>query len=220
MLPNSHRYPIMCLTQDGLPWSHAEQAQHLCGAGVRWIQVRMKDVTRDYWLQTAKDVARICHRHHALCVINDSVEIARESGADGVHLGKFDGDWKEARLRLGTKAILGGTVNNREDAERARMAGCLDYVGVGPWRFTTNKKNLSPVLGPAGVRAVIAELGDLPAWVIGGIESTDLAEVKSTGAAGAAVSSALYRGGQIETNFSKFQTAWLGPVASKATSIL
>lgn len=198
----------MCLTQDGLPLSHAEQAERLCAAGARWIQLRMKAATRDAWLTTARAVVAICRAHGAVCIVNDDVEIALASGAHGVHLGKLDLDWHEARRRLGPGKILGGTVNNSADAARATAADCLDYVGVGPWRFTSNKKNLAPVLGPEGVRTLVAQLGALPAWAIGGLNASDLPAVRATGAAGAAVSSALYRDGRVEDNYRALAAAW------------
>jgi thiamine-phosphate pyrophosphorylase len=201
-------HPIMCITQDNLPWSHVEQAKRLCEAGARWIQLRMKRATREQWLSTAADVVAVCRDHHAICVVNDSVEVALASGADGVHLGRTDAGWRGARERLGPRRILGGTVNNAEDAHAAMLADCLDYVGVGPWRFTTNKQNLAPILGSEGVRALVRQLDGLPAWAIGGIDVDDLSAVRATGAAGAAVSSVLYRGGRIEDNFRTLASAW------------
>jgi thiamine-phosphate pyrophosphorylase len=204
-------HPVMCLTQDGLPFSHEAQAQRLCAAGARWIQLRMKQAPRDAWTATARTIVALCRAHGAVCIINDDVEIAVASDAHGVHLGKLDLDWPEARRRLGPEKILGGTVNQVADATRAVAAGCLDYVGVGPWRFTTNKKNLAPVLGATGVANVIASLAGLPAWVIGGIEANDLPAVHATGANGAAVSSALFRHGQIEENYRALLAAWPAP---------
>ena len=198
----------MCLTQDGLAWSHVEQARRLCAGGARWIQLRTKQAAHDEWLAMAREVVRICHAASALCIVNDSVEVALASGADGVHLGKHDQEWRAARALLGAGKILGGTINNMEDVERAKAAGCLDYVGVGPWRFTANKKNLAPLLGESGVHQLIVALGDLPAWIIGGVELADLAGAHSVGAKGVAVSSALFRGGEIETNIKTFLAAW------------
>ena len=115
---------------------------------------------------------------------------------------------REARRRLGAKAILGGTVNHHADVVRARAAGCLDYAGVGPLRFTQTKQKLAPVLGLAGVGELIAALGELPAWVIGGVEPADLPALRAAGAAGAAVSSALFRDGLTAENFRAFPAAW------------
>lgn len=202
-------HPIMCLTQDNLPWSHVEQAKRLCAAGAKWIQLRMKNAARDEWLTTAADVVAVCRDHNAICIINDSVEVALASGADGVHLGRKDASWRGARERLGPRRILGGTVNNADDAHVVAVSDCLDYVGVGPWRFTTNKQNLAPVLGADGVRALVRQLDGLPAWAIGGIEADDLSAVRGTGATGAAVSSALFRGPDIEENYRSLAAAWV-----------
>ena len=210
MLLEPLKYSVMCITQDGLALSHEDQAERLCEAGARWIQLRVKDAPPPQWLETARAVVAVCREHGAICIVNDSVDIAIAAAADGVHLGKNDEDWSEARRRLGPSMLLGGTINNEEDAQRAIAAGCLDYVGVGPWRHTDTKKNLSPVLGPAGVRLLVAMLDGLPAWVIGGIEPADLADVRATGATGAAVSSGLFRGGRVESNFKAYAAAWAG----------
>jgi thiamine-phosphate pyrophosphorylase len=209
MLPDGRNlFPVMCLTQDGIGMSHVEQVTRLCAAGARWIQLRMKGSAAREWLSVARASVTISHSHGATLIVNDSVDIALESGADGVHLGSQDSGWREARRRMGTRPILGGTVNNSADAARAIAAGCLDYAGVGPLRFTATKQNLAPVLGLEGVRAIIRELQGLPAWVIGGVESRDLPGLREAGAAGAAVASALYRGGTIEDNLRDFLNAW------------
>jgi len=168
------RFPVMCLTQDGTGIGHAEQAARLCAAGARWIQLRMKGAGREAWLAEAAAAARACRRHGAVLVVNDSVDVALESGADGAHLGRLDAAWSEARRRLGPDRILGGTVGSAADARRAARSGCLDYAGVGPLRFTATKGNLAPVLGFGGVRAIIGQLRGIPAWVIGGVLPADL----------------------------------------------
>jgi len=202
--------PVMCLTLDGAGLAHALQAERLCAAGARWIQLRMKGASRGAWLAEAAGAAAACRRHGSLFVVNDSVEIALESGADGAHLGAGDGDWREARRRLGAGRILGGTVGTLAAARRAVEAGCLDYAGVGPLRFTATKRDLSPVLGLAGVREVLAALCGIPAWVIGGVVPEDLPGLRKAGAAGAAVSSGLHLGGRLEENLRAYLEAW-GP---------
>jgi thiamine-phosphate pyrophosphorylase len=201
-------FPVMCLTQDGLGIAHAEQAARLCRAGARWIQLRMKGAEPGAWLEEARAATKACRRSGAVLIVNDSVDIALACGADGVHLGNLDGAWSEARRRLGSGRILGGTVNTDEDAHRAAASGCLDYAGVGPLRFTATKRNLSPVLGLEGVRRLIAGLGGLPAWVVGGVGPEDLPGLWSAGACGVAVSSALHRGGRLEENFRAILAAW------------
>jgi thiamine-phosphate pyrophosphorylase len=207
-LDRTQLHPVMCLTQDGLPLSHGEQAQRLCRAGARWIQLRMKNATVEAWLTAASEVVTTCRAHGAVCIVNDSVDVAIASGADGVHLGKLDLEWRAARRRLGPQKIIGGTINNAEDARRAIDADCLDYVGIGPWRFTANKKNLAPLLPPGEIRTLVAQLDGLPAWVIGGIEATDLPAVRALGATGAAVSTALFRGPDVAENYRSLVAGW------------
>ena len=200
--------PVMCLTQDGVGLAHAEQARLLCAAGARIVQLRMKGADQAAWLAEARGAALACHAAGAVLIVNDSVEVALGSGADGVHLGGRDGDWRQARARLGPGRLVGGSVNFPEDARRAVASGCLDYVGVGPLRFTQTKLDLSPVLGLDGVRSLIAALGALPAWVIGGVTPSDLPELHAAGARGVAVSSYLYRAGRIQDNFEALAAAW------------
>lgn len=207
-LDPSRRHPLMAITQHGSPVPPAEQASRLCAAGVRWIQLRMKDAPRGLWLETARRVASICREHGAVCIVNDSVEIALEAGADGAHLGRTDLDWAEARRRLGPDRILGGTVNYTHEADKAARAGCLDYVGVGPVRFTRTKKELAPLQGFDGVAALIARVDPIPAWAIGGLEAEDLPRLRSLGAAGAAVCSAFWREDALERNVRRFLEAW------------
>jgi thiamine-phosphate pyrophosphorylase len=207
-LPPTRRFPLMSITQSGVPMGHAEQAARLCAAGVRWIQLRMKDAPKAAWLATAHEVAATCREHGAVCIINDSVDIAIEVGADGAHLGRTDLDWREARERLGPERILGGTVNYDWEAERAVKAGCLDYVGVGPLRFTRTKKELAPLQGFDGIRALLKTLKGIPAWAIGGIETADVPALREIGVTGVAVCSALLRDGRIDENVRGFLDQW------------
>jgi len=199
---------VMCLTMDGIGIPHTRQVELLCGAGASWIQLRMKGVSDPAWLAEAKASVKVCRRNGVILIVNDSVAVAKESGADGVHLGSLDADWHEARRVLGPAFIIGGTVNASGDARRAVESGCLDYAGVGPLRFTSTKLGLSPVLGIGGVRALVAELRGLPSWVIGGVLPADLPEIRGAGAAGAAVSSFLFRGGNLDANFQALLAAW------------
>ena len=207
-LDPSQRHPLMCLTRDGIEISHLEQAVQLLMAGARWIQVRMKRASAQERLHTAGLIASLCRQYDAVCIVNDDVDVAVAANAHGVHLGRTDGLWSEARRAMGRDMILGGTINDEKDARRAIRANCLDYVGIGPWRFTTTKENLAPVLGPRGVAALVAQLDGLPAWAIGGIMAGDLPEVRASGAMGAAVTSALYGPGPIQDNFQNLNAAW------------
>jgi thiamine-phosphate pyrophosphorylase len=214
----SRRHPLMAITQNGVSLGHAEQVRRLCAAGVRWVQLRMKDAPRDAWLATAREAVAHCRAHGAVCIVNDSVEIALESGADGVHLGRLDLEWREARRRLGPDRILGGTVNYDADAQRAVAAGCLDYVGVGPLRFTKTKQELAPLRGLDGIRSLVGMLAGLPAWGIGGVEVADVAPLRAQGVAGTAVCSALLRDDRIDQNVRAFLDAWPEPAAALSSA--
>jgi len=207
-LDPDHFPPVMALTMDDLPFSHADQARALVAAGSRWIQLRMKNAAPDVWLSTAREVVTLCHDAGVFCTINDSVDIAIASDADGVHLGSLDETWIAARTRLSPDKILGGTINNADDARRAAASHVLDYVGIGPFRFTATKQKLAPILGLEGISALIPLLNGIPAWAIGGIQPADLPALRRAHLAGVAVSSALYTDNQTDANHAAFVTAW------------
>ena len=202
--------PIMCLTWDGVPLPAEEQTSLLLEAGATWIQLRMKGAPLDRWLDAATTCVKLCHERGALLVVNDSVEVAERSGADGVHLGKADGDWARARERLGPASIIGGTVTDLAAAREAVASRSLSYVGVGPFRFTSTKAKLAPVLGLDGIAAVRAAVSPLPAWAIGGLEPADLPQLRRAGLSGVAVSSGLFRSLRIDAQFKAYSDAWQG----------
>src|ERR1019366_3998093 len=134
-------------------------ADKACKAGVDWIQLRVKNKTEEEWRALAVETLIVCRRYGAKLIINDNVFLAKEIKADGVHLGKEDQNPAEARLILGEKFIsgekfiIGGTANSLEDIHSLIESG-VDYIGLGPFRFTTTKANLSPVLGLEGYRVL------------------------------------------------------------------
>ncbi len=179
------------LTLDLPGRSHAAQAEAACAGGAKWIQFRTKILTGDARLTEARAVVSVCRAHGAICIINDTPALALEAGADGVHLGKEDMSPVEARKILGPAAIIGVTVNFPEDAERVVREGVADYAGVGPWRFTTSKAKLAPVLTPDALRALMASMAPLPCVVIGGVTVADVSVIRALGAHGVAVSSGI-----------------------------
>ncbi|MDQ8194868.1 thiamine phosphate synthase [Coraliomargarita sp. SDUM461004] len=183
----------MCLTIDGIERSHTEQVQALCAAGVDWVQLRSKELSDAQLEPIAFECMIRCREIGSTFILNDRLDLALKLGADGVHLGKLDTPWADARARAGADFLIGGTVNSVADAEMVVAAGVLDYVGVGPFKFTHTKKNLAPVLTPADWLAILAVLGELPSYAIGGIEPTDIKELLALGVTGAAICSVLYR---------------------------
>lgn len=174
--------------------SYAEGIRMALEGGCRWIQLRMKDAPAEEIIACAEEVLPLCRRHGAKFLLDDHVELVRQLGADGVHLGKNDMPVDEARKILGPDIIIGGTANTIEDIIRLHKQGA-DYIGCGPFRFTTTKKNLSPILGLDGYKSIVLkmkELGiDLPIVAIGGITVEDIPAVMGTGVSGIALSGAV-----------------------------
>lgn len=174
--------------------SYAEGIRMALEGGCRWIQLRMKDAPAEEIIACAEEVLPLCRRHGAKFLLDDHVELVRQLGADGVHLGKNDMPVDEARKILGPDIIIGGTANTIDDIIRLHKQGA-DYIGCGPFRFTTTKKNLSPILGLDGYKSIVLkmkELGiDLPIVAIGGITVEDIPAVMETGVSGIALSGAI-----------------------------
>lgn len=162
--------------------------------GCRWIQLRMKDASEEEVLKTAESTRKLCRQYDAVFLLDDYVELVERSGADGVHLGKNDMPIDEARRLLGKDKIIGGTANTFEDVKRIYSAGA-DYIGCGPFRFTTTKKKLSPILGLDGYRRIIKQMTaygiNIPVIAIGGILLQDVSDIMQTGVSGVAVSGAI-----------------------------
>ena len=162
--------------------------------GCRQIQLRMKDSPLHEVEHTAHQAKALCDSCGAQLYIDDHVEICQRVKATGVHLGKSDMSPAEARALLGHDFIIGSTANTFDDI-RALSATDIDYIGLGPFRFTTTKKNLSPVLGLEGYKAIISRCRvagiDLPILAIGGITMGDICELMRTGISGIALSSTI-----------------------------
>ena len=190
--------PLYFLTMDEGPIGHLEQVEAACKAGIRWIQLRMKQAGADEVRETALAAKKICDAWNCLLIINDRVEIAAEVKAHGVHLGKLDMPVSEARRRLGDDIIIGGTANTIEDIREHYRQGA-DYIGLGPYRYTTTKKNLSPILGLEGYRQIISRLRQegipVPVVAIGGIGVKDAAPLLEAGVQGIAFSGLLVHAG-------------------------
>lgn len=182
------------ITMDDAPAGPLEQIEAACGAGIRWVQLRMKQASDAEFLETALAAKSICAQWDCRLIINDRVGVAKAIGADGVHVGKEDMTVGEARRLMGEGRIVGGTANTLEDI-RGHYLGGADYVGLGPYRYTTTKKNLSPVLGLEGYRRVMDGLKeegiDIPVVGIGGIGAADVGPLLEAGLRGVAFSGML-----------------------------
>lgn len=180
------------ISQGSLPLTHLKNIENVCRAGVKLVQLRMKNVAEQLYLQTAIDAKNICDEFNATLIINDSIEIAKKLNV-GVHLGKEDESIVKAKIVLKNE-IVGGTANTIEDCLKLIKNG-VDYIGLGPFKFTQTKKNLSPILGLKGYVEVINELKkkgySIPVYAIGGITEDDFNPLLKLGVHGIAVSGLL-----------------------------
>ena len=162
--------------------------------GCKWVQLRMKDATDDEVRPIAIEAQRLCRENGATFIIDDRVALVKELHADGVHLGKDDMPIAEARQILGDDYIIGGTANALDDVRRHYASGA-NYIGCGPFRFTTTKKRLSPILGLDGYKSIVEGMKregiDLPIVAIGGITADDVSSILATGVTGIALSGAI-----------------------------
>ncbi len=190
-----------------------EEAGDALTGGARVVQVRLKDAPAGEVLEVARRVVALA-AGRALVIVNDRVDLALLSGADGVHLGDEDLPVPEARRLLGPDLLLGRTTRTLDEA-RVAIASGADHVGFGPV-FASRTKPLS--LAPRGIpalRDVCARLG-APVVAISGIELSNVAEVARAGAACAAVVEAIFGAGDPRENAARLAAAFDGARAAPA----
>lgn len=185
---------IQFITHENQRFDYVEGAEMALRGGCKWVQLRMKDATDNKFLSIGRKVAVLCRSYNATFLLDDRVHLVAELGADGVHLGKNDMPISEARRILGNEKIIGGTANNFADVQHLAAQGA-DYIGCGPFRYTSTKRNLAPILGLEGYRNILKQMQQadisLPLIAIGGIVSTDIAALRDIGVSGIAVSGAV-----------------------------
>ncbi len=161
-------------------------------AGVRWIQYRDKENNEDDFVKIATATFALCKKYNAAFIINDKVEIAKSLDTHGVHVGQQDLQLLEARKILGTEKIIGVSTNNISQIIKAKNE-LANYVGFGPFQFTSTKKNLNPIIGLQGYETILQNNffteNNIPIVAIGGIQSFHINILKAAGVKGFAVSS-------------------------------
>jgi len=184
--------------------SHLTAIEKVLRSGGKWIQLRVKEQPEEDVLALAEQANLLCSRYQARLIVNDYPRVALQSGAYGVHLGLDDMPVPEARAILGAERCIGGTANTFEDVLRRAEEG-VDYIGLGPYRFTTTKKNLSPILGLEGYTRIMEQIRkagiEIPVIAIGGIERADIDPILATGIHGIAVSGLLTRSNDLNEEF-------------------
>ncbi|MBO7242641.1 MAG: thiamine phosphate synthase [Alistipes sp.] len=189
---NLNNLKLQFITHYTASCSYIESARIALQGGCRWIQLRMKDADEVLLERTAITLQAMCRDYGATFIIDDNVLLAKRIGADGVHLGKDDMSIGEARLILGEGFIIGSTVNSFDDIKHVLASATPDYFGCGPFRYTTTKRNLAPVLGLEGYREIVGRMREcdisIPLVAIGGITKEDIPELLECGVGGIALS--------------------------------
>ena len=218
----NNNYRLQFITHQTERYSYIDSARIALEGGCRWIQLRVKDADETLLEETALIVQKMCKDYDATFIIDDNVFLVKKIKADGVHLGKNDMPIAEARKILGDDFIIGGTVNSFEDVLLSQQSTdnrqqslsteytpfpspfpfpsphpAPNYFGCGPFRFTSTKKNLAPILGLDGYREIMKKMKenniDIPLVAIGGITKDDVPELMKTGIDGIAISGSVLR---------------------------
>ncbi len=184
-----------------------EQVLAVIEGGCKWVQIRMKDAPDDDIRRVVEIIKPKCIEKEVFLILNDRVELAKELNVGGVHLGKEDMPPSKARMILGPAAVIGVTANTFADII-AVSALDIDYYGIGPYKNTTTKKNLAPILGLEGIRKICYEMAEknieIPHVAVGGIQYDDILPLLEAGVNGVAVSGAIANAKDIVKETEKF----------------
>ncbi|MCI5777444.1 MAG: thiamine phosphate synthase [Bacteroidales bacterium] len=197
---NFSHFPLQFITNGHDGDECVEQVRRVLDGGCLWVQLRMKEAGEAEVEAVAAKVKALTDGAGATLIIDDHVGVAQRVGASGVHLGKKDMKPQDARQMLGDKFIIGGTCNTFDDILAVKDA--VDYIGCGPFRFTTTKKNLAPTLGLDGYQQIVwqcrSEGINIPIVAIGGITTADIPDILNAGPDGIALSGEILRAESIE----------------------
>lgn len=180
-----------------------EQVEEALSGGATLVQLREKELDEAAFLREAVEMARLCHRYGVPLLINDKVDIAGRSGADGVHVGQDDMEAAAVRSVLGSDMIVGVTAKTVEQALRAQDAGA-DYLGSGAVFGSTTKQNARPMTKE--LLESICRAVTIPVVAIGGINRENIRELAGTNIAGVAVVSGIFAAADIKQECRELRT--------------
>ena len=172
-----------------------EQIEDALKGGVTMVQLREKKMDEDTFVEEAIRVRELCHQYHVPLIINDNVEVALKSGADGVHVGIEDAPVAEIRKGVPSDFIIGATCKTVEQAKAAEAAGA-DYMGVGAVFPSLTKTNAIRITNEQ-LREITSSVS-IPAVAIGGISYDNVCEINGSHVSGVAVVSAIFGAEDIE----------------------
>lgn len=196
---------IQYISQGATPDEHLDNIKAALDAGVKWVQLRMKNYHEEVVYKTGMEVRNITLKYDATFIMNDYHMLVQHCDADGVHLGKNDEKPHIVRHILGEEYIIGATANGIHDIMGLINSG-VNYIGLGPFRETKTKSNLSPILGLEGYEKIMRTLEGTsmktPIIAIGGIVADDIQDLMQTGISGIALSGYLTEG-DVKTKFNQ-----------------
>ncbi len=173
----------------------SQQVEAALRGGATCIQLREKELPQPEFLKEALELKELCHHFGVPLIINDNVEIALKSGAEGVHVGQHDMQAAQVRAKIGPDRILGVSAQTVEQAILAEKNGA-DYLGVGAVFSTSTKKDAKPV--SRDTLKAICQAVSIPVCAIGGISRENLPALSGTGIDGVALVSAVFGAPDIE----------------------
>lgn len=173
----------------------AEQIEDALKGGATIIQLREKNLDEASFVEEAIEICELCHRYNVPLIINDNVDVALKSGADGVHVGIEDTPVVEVRKRVPADFIIGATCKTVEQAKIAEAAGA-DYMGVGAVFPSPTKTNAIRITNDQ-LREIVSAVS-IPAVAIGGISRNNVLEIAGSKVSGVAVVSAIFGAENIE----------------------
>lgn len=166
-----------------------EQVKDALEGGITFLQLREKKLSEEDFMREALEMKQLAKKYGVPFVINDNIEVALKSGADGVHVGQDDMPVEEVRKLLGDDKIIGVSAHNVEEAVKAE-AGGADYLGVGAVCITSTKTDAS-VVSLEEIKK-ICDTVSIPVVAIGGIKENNIMNLKGTNVDGVAIVSAIF----------------------------
>lgn len=185
---------IYYISQQTSSKTHCMAIHDALDAGCRLVQLRIKDQPEEAVLKQAIEAKALCDLYQAKLVINDFPHVAKAVNAWGIHVGLQDMPIVDVRAIVGNDVIIGGTANTFDHVQQRAGEG-VDYIGLGPYRFTTTKQKLSPILGLEGYQHILQQAGaagiHIPIVAIGGILPDDVPGLLEAGVSSVAMSGAI-----------------------------
>lgn len=194
-------YAVTDRTWEGEQSLYEQVEEAICG-GVTMVQLREKNMTEESFLEEAIQIRELCHAHQIPLIINDQVDVAWKSGADGVHVGMEDMPVEAIRRKVGKDFIIGATAKTVEQAIAAQKAGA-DYLGVGAVFPSPTKKNAIRITKEQ-LKEITSSVS-IPTVAIGGITLENMEELRGGGMDGVAVVSAIFAARDIRKTTEKLR---------------